>query len=356
MESVAALAWNTQEHSLTFGILPDDVVYDVLDAVKTVERAATSKYLWGAKRGDAFMRMTFPPIEWVIEGLIGRGKLLQIHGPTSVGKSWLTLDLAISRALGVPWAGLPTTQGTTIVISCELSNAELQERMHAVIRRRNVPEDAFKWFVLLGEDTFGTGNPNVVEDVDDIVELVTAFDASLIVFDPLFRIHEGNDSLQVDMARVIGAFDRIRRMTNAAVCFVHHNRVNGNRERGSGVQRDATDATVGVATSGRYVTLEFEKVRGASRPNERAYFKAHDDGVLEYVGRKPLNTKTESTTETKVVDETLKMDVLELVRTSNITVTTANLRQLYKEKYNRGRRNEKLVAAYNALRDEGSIT
>ena len=74
-----------------------------------------------------------PPRRWLVPNWVPEGEVCSLYGKGGVGKSLVVLQLAYSMALGEPWLGLETVQGSTLYVSCEDDRAEL-ERRHAAIR------------------------------------------------------------------------------------------------------------------------------------------------------------------------------------------------------------------------------
>ncbi len=46
-----------------------------------------------------------PDPDWLIDGIMPEGALVELYGPHGVGKSFLALDWALSLAAGIQWPG-----------------------------------------------------------------------------------------------------------------------------------------------------------------------------------------------------------------------------------------------------------
>jgi RecA-family ATPase len=74
---------------------------------------------------------SFPPINFVVVGLIFKG-LTILAGEPKVGKSWLSLNLALSIARGTSCLGdRSCPQGDVLYLALEDDEARLQRRIRA---------------------------------------------------------------------------------------------------------------------------------------------------------------------------------------------------------------------------------
>lgn len=75
----------------------------------------------------------------VISGLVREGEICNIIAQPKTGKSWLTLDLAISVALGIPFLGtFKTSQGKVLILDNELHAATLAQRVPTVCLAKEI--------------------------------------------------------------------------------------------------------------------------------------------------------------------------------------------------------------------------
>lgn len=163
--------------------------------------------------------------EYLVKGIIERGKLVYVYGPPGDGKTFFTIDVCAHIAAGIPWRGKRVNQGVVVYVASEAG---------ASIARRFVAWREQK----LAEDREGptplcilTRGPNLLDKVDvaalieELKEIGKEADAPvvLVIFDTLSRSMPGGDENQSrDTTEVIGASDRIRDEIGAAVGYVHH--------------------------------------------------------------------------------------------------------------------------------------
>ena len=102
-------------------------------AVDELHRPRTS---WTA---DELMAMEFPPPRWAVPGFLAEGVNL-LAGPPKVGKSWLSLGLALSVAAGADALGsIPVEAGPVLYLALEDTPRRLQSRMRKILDGRRAP-------------------------------------------------------------------------------------------------------------------------------------------------------------------------------------------------------------------------
>jgi hypothetical protein len=83
----------------------------------------------GLITADELQAKLFEPVMFVIPSLIAEGLTL-LAGKPKLGKSWLTLDIALAIASGKPALGnLPTLQGQVLALCLEDNRVRLQTRI-----------------------------------------------------------------------------------------------------------------------------------------------------------------------------------------------------------------------------------
>ena len=78
--------------------------------------------------GEELLEMQLPPKEFVIEGLLPKG-LAMLVGSTKVGKSFLSLQIALAVSSGENFWSFPTHKGHVLYLALEDDLARLQKRV-----------------------------------------------------------------------------------------------------------------------------------------------------------------------------------------------------------------------------------
>jgi hypothetical protein len=106
---------------------------EVLSASRGPAKLRTS---WTAAE---IMGMTFPPPRWAVPGVISEGVNL-LAGPPKVGKSWLSLGLALDVATGgTAFGTIPVDGGPVLYLALEDTARRLQSRIGKVLAGRPAP-------------------------------------------------------------------------------------------------------------------------------------------------------------------------------------------------------------------------
>ena len=161
---------------------------------------------------------------WLVLGWIARGEVNSLYGGGATGKSLIALLLGHAMAVGVPWLGLETVQGSSLFVSCEDDDGELWRR-HADIRKGlgygvGNPFGAAHWW-----DRVGHNNLLAVPDARGVLSagpflaelraVIETLRPTLVILDTLADVYGGNeiDRVQVNgfLKTCLGGLIRERR-------------------------------------------------------------------------------------------------------------------------------------------------
>jgi len=194
---------------------------------------------------------------YLVKGLIPYPGLSVIWGPPKCGKSFWTLDVAMSVALGTEYRGRRVHQGPVIYCAFE-GQSGIQQRIEAY-RQRYLAEGAIGIPFYLQPVTM-----DLVEEHQDLISEIRSAGVSpvAVVLDTLNRSLRGSESSDEDMSAYVGAADAIRDEFDCSVIVVHHCGVNDSRPRGHTSLTGAADAQLAVKrdiATNVVVTVEFMK-------------------------------------------------------------------------------------------------
>lgn len=226
-----------------------------------------------------------PKEDWIIEGLLTRKNVGFMIGPSKRGKSWLMLDAAWSLAEGKAIWGIPELRPSramrTVYFTQEDTESNIQDRIrkHVDVGHRTlnngvtvVPKD-----LSMKLDT-SNGIRLIKNELDSVVK---SGQIDLVVFDPMRRIHNGDENDSSHIAKLWAVLDAIHNDYNCATLIVHHTKkppedktgydpTDPYQGRGSGDIFGGGDAFVMVVPgpmspdkkSWRRVSAHFESKRG----------------------------------------------------------------------------------------------
>jgi hypothetical protein len=181
----------------------------------------TTKATWRDQivTARALQGMTFKPVRYILPGYITEGATI-IAGKPKVGKSWLTLDLAIAATAQCFTLGtLKPTQGDVLYLALEDNNRRLQRRMSKLW-----PNPAAQWPPRLALVTdWKRADEGGIEDINEwctsVVDPVMVIVDTLEKFRPLLSSRA--NAYSSDYAAVTG-LQKIAGERRIAVVINHH--------------------------------------------------------------------------------------------------------------------------------------
>jgi hypothetical protein len=184
-----------------------------------------------------------PAPEWIVKGVLPRAGLCVLYGESGSGKTFMTLDLALAVAMGLPWRERRVRQGQVVYVAAEGAGG-FRNRVVAACRHRSLNP---------GDVPIGVINaaPNFLLK-DDALEVVAAIKAwgpcSIVVVDTLAQVMPGaNENAGEDMGKALAHCRGIHRATGALVILVHHSGKDASKgARGWSGLRAACDAELEV--------------------------------------------------------------------------------------------------------------
>jgi len=197
-----------------------------------------------------------PSADWLIDGIIEQPAVGFVFGPSGESKTFVTLDWALSVAVGRPWHGRAVKQGPAVYVVAEGSSG-IPKRVKP-LQHNQVPsvDDAF--FVLEAVQLRTRGDvTSLLQQIEERCE-----EPALIVLDTFAQCFVGGEENSAkEVGEAIAAARRLLGETGATVLLVHHSgRVNEGAERGSSALRGNADVMISVRmTPSRTVTIKNTK-------------------------------------------------------------------------------------------------
>lgn len=159
------------------------------------------------------------PMDWLIKGVLPKGRLGVLFGASGSGKTFVALDLAFAIARGNAWRERRTLKGNVVVIAAEGGNG---------IGKRGEAYSKYHEFDLrdVGNLHVITAAPNFL-DSDDISEVIAEIKnlghIDAIIIDTLAQVSPGaNENTSEDMGRVLANINLLHDACGAMNLVVHH--------------------------------------------------------------------------------------------------------------------------------------
>lgn len=219
--------------------------------------------LAGMVNGAWLDSQQFPPLEWIVDGILPEGFGL-IVGPPKIGKSWWVGDIGLACAAGGYALGkIPVKQRPVLYLALEDGHRRLQSRFRQLLAAETpIPK---------GINLIVRARPNEVALM--IAEFLTLHQdhAPLIILDTLGKVKppkkSGEDSYSADYAIGTQLKDLADSVPGSCLLVVHHT-----RKAESSDFVDAVSGTQGIAGSADFVLLLARK-------------RKSNDAVLSVTGR-----------------------------------------------------------------------
>jgi AAA domain/Domain of unknown function (DUF6371) len=257
---------------------------------------------------SALSRLDIPPREFIVEPFLPKASLSMIYAERGIGKTWLTLSLAVAVSHGDDFLGFPVSKARHVLyIDGEMALYDLKSRIVALD-----DGDNDHLHLLPSESLFRMDRPlniNAVEDQQRIVEVIQTMIAEgtppeLIVLDNLSSLSAGTDeNNNSELDKLLHWLVGMRHL-NLAILLVHHAGKSGD-QRGASRREDLLDTSIKLSRpkpqkgrkggdddddepdeehDGAFFELEFVKTRGI-RPNPHKFFMRlveGENGKLEW--------------------------------------------------------------------------
>lgn len=175
---------------------------------------------------------------WLADYIIPERSLSMLWGPPNIGKSFVTLDLACSIAVGNDWLGRSVEPGPVVYVAGE-GVSSFKRRLGAWLRFNSLDTED------LANLHFINWSIQLHEGVDTFLRLTRPVDPVLVIVDTLAASALGVDEDSVEgIGPVIKSLLKIRKELEAAVMVVHHTGWDRKHERGSSALRGAMDTSI----------------------------------------------------------------------------------------------------------------
>lgn len=225
-----------------------------------------------------------PPVRWLIDNLICHGDIHMLIGEPSIGKSWLTMDMAIAIAGGrSEYLGRKVFEhGRVLYVDEENPQDVIYDRLNKL----GLTTELAKNIRYLSNEGI-----RLDKQADMLIEEALDYEPQLIILDSLTRFHTEDENNAGAMAALFNdALSPLARQTGAAVVLIHHvNKTDSNssyrRSRGSGDITAAPDCGYDVRAVGeRSIAVSHYKSRRVALQDTFFVTIQDVEGGVELVG------------------------------------------------------------------------
>lgn len=236
---------------------------------------------------------TLPARPWIAPGYLLRGAVTSVVGPGGVSKSSLMVAWAVALVLGEKFHGLhPKDKYRVVLFNVEDDDDEQRRRLTGILTSRGKqPEDIEDRLMRVGPERVGLlldrdSEGGAIFRTNAMLELIAnvkAFQADVLILDPLAELHAEDENANVALREVIAEFRSLAKELNIALVLVHHTRkgmiVPGDMDASRGASSIISASRVGLTVVS--MTPEEEKALGLGIDTRKHYFRL-DGGKSNY--------------------------------------------------------------------------
>ncbi len=184
---------------------------------------------------------TEPPLsDSILAETFDRGDKVAIIGSSKLRKSFFALQLSMHLAAGLDFLNWTVSKPRRVLlIQLEIKSDHFHRRVKRMAKAMDIAREGLRENLMIVN---GRGQNITMEAV---TELALQVNPDVIVFDPLYKLVDGDENSAEDMKPVLAAFDRLAEATCAAVAYVHHD------AKGNAGDRNIRDRGAGSGVIGR---------------------------------------------------------------------------------------------------------
>lgn len=190
-----------------------------------------------------------PEPDQVLKNMLDRGDKMLVVGHSKTRKTFFITQLAFSLAAQVDFLGIEVPKARKVLlVQYEVQPAHFIRRIRRMSEALNLDASHVE-NRLLTINARGTRLP-----FDEIQQIIEREEVEVVLFDPFYKLFEGDESDVESVKEILSIFDRITTQSKCALIYVHHDKKGSTdkteqRDRGGGTGILARDYDVGLAIS-----------------------------------------------------------------------------------------------------------
>jgi hypothetical protein len=216
--------------------------------------------------------MELPPQSWLVKGVIPKTGMGIVYGDSGSGKTFITIDLALSIARGLTWQSCRVKNPTGVLYVSAEGGGAMSARLQAYAKHHDTDLSALPFGVVtVGLNLRGGDDQKVIDGSNEMRS--RGMPIGLVIFDTLNRTMGGGDeNSSQDMGAYLDAVARVVEKTGVFVLVVHHSGKDAKKgARGHSSLRAAVDTELEVKAEGETQILKVTKSRDGLTGIEYVY-------------------------------------------------------------------------------------
>jgi hypothetical protein len=236
---------------------------------------------------DLLSRDLHPPQDIIGHGILPQGAGLFLTGDSGLGKSLLTLEMAVRMSQGLELWGLPVGKACKVlIVQAENPEYSMRFRLKRILAGLNLSQ-APRLFLTPSTSRLNLSKP---KDHRVLVERISELQADVVFLDPLISYHSTPENDNSQMRGFLDHLTDISRSTGAAWVLVHHHgrpQDGESRYRGASAIKDWADTflTLAPKKAQNRILLEliFAKIRHG--PGRAPLILGRDRNFIHFVSQ-----------------------------------------------------------------------
>lgn len=351
---------------------------------------------------------SFPPRDWVFGKIALAKNVTLVIAPAGVGKSTLTLAIALSKISGKKILDIdPLERGAVAIFNNEDTKEEQMRRLVAAAQHYGITNDQLLYPDVTGKGSmlFLNGRENGLlriakrlsdgrikaDQADGLAAYLIEHQVRLLIVDPLSMTHPAAENSNEEMLIVGSIYAAVADKANCSVVLVHHTRKadqasseghSGNLDSARGAsslggvariaytlnvmsRQDALCYGVPEREKSKYLLLEQAKANMSAPGEHRLFYERHGEVIGinadnidgESVGvLRPANFKDKRAEDTSPEMQVLIQDIEELVEDQMMTIPEIARALISSFPLHGDKKERSLEKAINRMFSEGVLT
>lgn len=246
-------------------------------------------------------------INWLVEGVIERGANGFIAAPPKGRKSWATIDLAISLALGCDWLGFRVPEPVKVALVSREDNPSLTAwRIRKVFAGKSCQTSAGLIELNLHVNSRQQSAELMLDNPEQMAHLMAELRAirpCFAIFDVFNILHAANENDNQEMRAVLRQLSLIQSKIGCGIGVVHHYNKSDQgsmtqRLRGSSAIAGWAEWLIGISMADeetRTRRMDFELK--AAEPPEPIHFRIDSSPEVSRMEKVPFDSQHRGTRE-----------------------------------------------------------
>jgi archaellum biogenesis ATPase FlaH len=245
-----------------------------MDSVRDGGRGLKSRTIVPIQIGH-FLAREIPQNDDLIEGgILPKKSIMVIGGNSKIGKSVFVCNMGLCLSAGHPMLlqfNIPNPT-KVLYIQAEISEISMQRRLSRMMNAGHINLDSIHdRFVLINDKGIKLDRQ---QDLEMIGEIVSHYQSEVVIIDPLYKFHSGNENRPEDMTKFFDRLDTLIAEHACSIIMVHHFGKPTLEKREGGLQLRGATTIFDYGDS--YISLN-RKSSNEPRSHVKATFELRND-------------------------------------------------------------------------------